>query len=99
MPKNPILIFMATSLLLLALFFLFPINLFDGEIVRVEEHREYIVQAPLSLSYFIGIGYDAQDMTDVKSFYLTTKGAVMAVIFTLGIPAVLAYRIHLRNKK
>jgi len=99
MTKKPILIFMATSLLLLALFFLFPINLFDGEIIRVEEHREYTVQAPLSLSYFIGIGYDAQDMTDVKSFYLTTKGAVMAVIFTLGIPALLAYRSHIRNNK
>jgi Zn-dependent protease len=99
MTKKPILIFMATSLLLLAIFFLFPINLFDGEIVRVEKHREYIVQAPLSLSYFIVIGYDAEDMTDVKTFYLTVKGAVIAVIFTIGIPAVLAYRIHLRNKK
>ena len=97
MTKKPILIFMATSLLLLALFFLFPINLFDGEIVRVEKHREYIVQAPLSLSYFIGIGFDAEDMRDVKTFYLTTKGAIMAIIFTLGIPALLAYRIHLRK--
>jgi len=97
MTKKPILIFMATSLLLLALFFLFPINLFDGEIVRVEKHREYIVQAPLSLSYFIGIGFDSEDMRDVKTFYLTTKGAIMAIIFTLGIPALLAYRIHLRK--
>lgn len=98
MAKKPILIFMATSLMLLAVFFLFPINLFDGEIVRVEEHREYIVPAPLSLSYFVGLGYDAEDMTDVKSFYLTTKGAIMAIIFTLGIPALLAYRIYVKQK-
>lgn len=99
MTKKPILIFMATSLLLLALFFLFPINLFDGEIVIVEEHREYIVQAPLSLSNFIGIGYNQEDMIDVKTFYLTVKGSVMAIIFTIGIPALLAYRIHIRNNK
>ena len=99
MTKKPIAIFLATVLILGLVFFLFPINLFDGKIVYQEGLKEYTIDAPLSLSYFIGLGYDEADMLGVKSFYLTTKGIAMALIFTLGFPALLAFRVHLRNTK
>ena len=99
MTKKPIAIFLATVVILGLMFFLFPINLFDGKIVYQEGLKEYTLDAPLSLSYFIGLGYDEADMAGVKSFYLTTKGIIMAVIFTLGFPALLAFRVHLRNTK
>jgi hypothetical protein len=103
MTKNPIAIFFATVLILCLLFFMFPINLFDGKIVYQEGLNELTVEQPLSLSYFIGMGYDDADLelgaTTVKSFYLTTKGLFMAIIFTIGFPALLAFRIHLRNKR
>lgn len=99
MTKKPIAIFLATVLILGLMFFLFPINLFDGKIVYQEGLKEYTLDAPLSLSYFIGLGYDEADMLGVKSFYLTTKGIIMALIFTLGFPALLAFRVHLRNTK
>jgi hypothetical protein len=99
MTKKPIAIFFATVVILGLVFFLFPINLFDGKIVYQEGLKEYTLDAPLSLSYFIGLGYDEADMVGVKSFYLTTKGIVMALIFTLGFPALLAFRVHLRNTK
>ncbi|MGB0914672.1 MAG: hypothetical protein ACPGVI_01315 [Crocinitomicaceae bacterium] len=97
MKITPIAIFIVTVVILGLVFFLFPINLFDGKIVYQEGLKDYTLDAPLSLSYFIGLGYDEADMVNVKSFYLTTKGIVMACIFLLGFPALLAFRVHLRN--
>lgn len=98
--KRPIIIFLILSMTLALIFFLIPINIFDGAIVIQDEFGEYIEQRPISLSYFIGIGYDNQELIDknIKDFYLTTKGIVMAFVFTLGLPALLAYRTHLTLK-
>jgi hypothetical protein len=74
---------------------LFPINLFDGEIIY---KNGVIEQAPLSLSYFFGIGYEVSDMTSVASFHLVPKGYFLAIIFTIGLPALIAYRIYLTIK-
>lgn len=97
--KRPLVLFLVLSLLLALIFFLLPINIFDGVIVIQDEFGEYIDQRPISLSYLIGIGYDNQDLLDknIKDFYLTTKGIVMAFIFILGFPGLLAYRIHLKK--
>jgi len=91
-------IFVITSVVLAVIFFVFPINIFNGEIHIVEphNHKDYIKEAPLSLSYFIGIGYDEADMEFVESFKLTIQGWIMAFIFILGFPALLAYRIYLK---
>ena len=95
--RKPLIIFIGTSFLLAIVFFTLPINLFDGVIVIEEPHRSYTLEQPLSLSYFIGLGYDQADMTYVKDFYLTAKGVAMAFIFILGFPALLAYRVYLRK--
>lgn len=100
MHKKPILLFVSTSLLLLLIFLLFPINLFDGVIEYEEPLRSYSVEAPLSLSYFIGIGYEEADMQYVRDFYLTAKGWMLAFIVIVGLPGLLAFRLSLsRNKK
>lgn|SRR5690606_25186430 len=91
-------IFASTSLLLAAIFFLFPINLFDG--VIIEQRGELVLthHRPLSLSYFIGMGYDESDMEFITDYYLTKKGIFMAIVFILGLPALLAYRLHLKSR-
>ena len=99
MLKKPLFIFIALSSILAIVFFAFPINLFDGVIVYKSNMQEMIIERPLSLSYFIGIGFDEADMVKVEDFYLTLKGKVMAVIYIFGFPALLSYRIHLRNNK
>lgn len=97
--KRPIVLFLILSLALALIFFLLPINIFDGAIVVQDEFGEYIDQRPISLSYLIGIGYDNQDLMNknIKDFYLTTKGIVMAFIFILGFPGLLAYRVYLKK--
>ncbi len=92
-------IFTITAVVLAILFFTLPINIFDGEIDYKEGIREYTVDAPLSLSYFIGLGFEEGDMQFVQDFRLTTKGWVMAVLFIFGFPALLAYRIYLKAVK
>ena len=99
MLKKPLVLFSVLAFILTCVFFLFPINVFDGVIVYEDHQSDFIVETPLSLSYFIGLGYDPKDMIGVKDFYLTVKGIVMAFVFILGFPGLLAYRMHLKSPK
>ena len=98
MLKKPLYIFILLSILLAVIFFVFPINIFDGVIEYNNGLQNLVIERPLSLSYFVGLGFDEMDMVGVESFYLTLKGKVMAVIYIIGFPGLLAYRIHLRKK-
>ncbi|MEN9421137.1 MAG: hypothetical protein RLZZ107_611, partial [Bacteroidota bacterium] len=49
-----VLSFLSIALLLI---FISP-NLFEGEIVYERGGKQYVLQAPLSLAYFLGMGYD-----------------------------------------
>lgn len=92
-------IFFFTLMLIIALpLFLFPINLFPGEIKIERGLVEITEQAPLSLSYFIGLGYEKSDMTEIKDFYLLTQGYILAFIIIIGIPALAAFRITIPKK-
>ena len=94
MVKKPIIIALILSSILATLFFTLPINLFDGVIVYKEGISTINVEKQLSLSYFVGLGFEEADMSNVDSFYLTLKGKVMAVIFIFGFPSLLAVRMY-----
>ena len=98
--KNPIFVFAFGVILTSAIFFLFPINLFDGEIVYEEGLRTWKEKANISLSYFIGIGAEKEliDQLGVKDFYLLPRGYILACILILGFPGIWAYRTYIRNK-
>lgn len=91
-------VFFGSMLILSAILFLFPINLFDGIIVIENGLQRVELNRPLSLSYFIGIGYEEADMEFVKDFYLTTRGYLLAGIFLVGIPGLIAYRVYLKRR-
>lgn len=95
--RKPLVLFFTLAFILACTFFLFPINVFDGVIVYNDANSDFILETPLSLSYFIGLGFDEAEMVGVKDFYLTTKGIVMAFVFILGFPGLLAYRMHLKK--
>ena len=96
--KKHWIVFLIGVLVLSLLFFVFPINIFDGAIVYNSGAQEYTVDAPLSLSYFIGIGYEEADMVGVADFYLYPKGILMAFLFIFGFPALLVFKIYTRQK-
>ena len=87
-----LLTFLVCFLIITIPLIVFPVNLFDGEIVYL---NGLVEPAPLSLSYFFGLGYEQADMESVASFHLVTKGYFMAFILTLGLPSLIAYRIYL----
>lgn len=97
--KKPIVLFFLLAFCIALPLCIFPINIFDGEIVVGNELQNYTEKAPLSLSYFFGLGYNEEDMDVIKNFYLLPTGYLMALIFIIGIPAIVAYRIHLKQKK
>jgi hypothetical protein len=73
-------------------------NLFEGEIVYEQNGKKYILEAPLSLAYFIGLGYQEEEMQNVVDFYLTRRGYMLAASLLLGFPTLLAYRSFLAKK-
>ncbi len=97
--KNPWVVFCFSILLLSALFFFVPINLFEGEIIFQENGKTWTQRANISLSYFIGVGASKEDLVGVKDFYLVTKGYLLACFMIVGFPAILAYRTYLKNTK
>ena len=99
MLRKPLVLFFSLSFILALIFFIFPINLFDGVIVYDDGQFVFNEETPLSLSYFIGLGYTKEDLYGIKDFYLTTKGIVMAFVFIVGFPAVLALRVYLKTPK
>jgi Zn-dependent protease len=99
--KKYALIFGITCCIMSALFFLIPINLFDGEITFAKGTIERTVEAKLSLSYFIGIGASKADLQDVKEFHLLPMGYFFAFLMLFALPGLVAYRFYLsdENKK
>ena len=97
--EQPILLFVLCAVVIVLPLCLFPINLFSGQIVYESDIQQVVVDAPLSLSYFFGLGYEETDMEHVTDFYLTTPGYLTAFIFLIGIPGLIAYRVYLSSSK
>jgi hypothetical protein len=73
-------------------------NLFEGEIVYAQNGKKYTLEAPLSLAYFVGLGYQESEMEGVVDFYLTRRGYMLAASLLFGFPTLLAYRSFLAKK-
>lgn len=99
--KNPIFVFAFGVMLTSTIFFLFPINLFDGEIVFEIGMKTWKEKANISLSYFLGIGAGKEQLEQlgVKDFYLLPKGYILALIVILGLPGLWSYRVYLKNTR
>ena len=99
--KNPWFVFALGVVISSCIFFLFPINLFDGEIVFQTVAKTWKVKANISLSYFIGIGAEKEQLVrlGVKDFYLLPKGYIFAGIVLVGLPGLWAYRVYLKNSR
>jgi hypothetical protein len=96
---GPLKVFLIIFLIISIPLFVFPINLFSGIIVFGKLGVEK--EVPLSLSYFVGLGYDPSDLLSmgITDFYLTWKGKMVAFIFLIGLPGILAYSAYLFQKK
>jgi hypothetical protein len=96
--QRPFLIFLILFLIVSIPLWTLPINLFPGTIHYVSGLQEVKEDAPLSLSYFIGLGYNKAHMDVVRDFYLKPSGYALAFIITIGIPALVAYRFYDKKK-
>lgn len=79
---------------------IFPINLFDGEYIVSNGIVEVVEKGPGSLSYLFSLeNQDKNEMPIIEDFYLQPTGYLLAFIFIFGIPALIAYRVYLKNDK
>lgn len=93
---KPFIVFTILASILSLVFFLFPINMFDGEIVVDHGLQHFTLEQRISLSNFIGIGTEGFTEQGIVDFYLNVKGIMIACILILGMPALLAYRLYLK---
>lgn len=96
--SKPITVFFLTFFVIALPLFLLPLNLFPGEAIQQIGTIEYPVKLPMSLSYFIGIGYDPKDLEGIKDFYLLPQGYALVFCLLIGFPALMAFRVHLAQK-
>lgn len=99
MKSFPWKVFFGVMFAIALILFCLPINLFNGAIVYQQGAQEVLVEAPLSLSYFVGLGYQADEMDYVKSFYLHPSGIILACAFLLIIPTLIAVRVQIHKKQ
>lgn len=95
---KPWFVFLFSFILIGGVLILVSPNLFEGEIVYAHNGKKYTLEAPLSLAYFIGLGFQEAEMEGVVDFYLTRRGYMLAVSLLLGFPTLLAYRSFLAKK-
>jgi len=96
--SKPIRIFLISVILISIPLFIFPINIFKGMIIYKSNIVEVPIKTNLSLSYFIGLGYDDKDLEGIKEFYLLPEGYFFCLVVLIGIPGLLAYRMYLKGK-
>ena len=96
---KPLIIFLMGTLFIGIPLFLLPINLFDGEIVYKSGISTMVEPRPLSLHFVSGLEYGKNLPKEISDYYLTPKGYIFAVLFILGIPGLLAYRIRIGQQK
>lgn len=99
MKSRYILIFLICFLLVCLPLSIFPINFFPGVIVQEVNGSSVEIEAPLSLSYFFGLGLNKGDLDGVTAFYLTKQGWALAICLLIGLPAMITYRVYLQGKK
>jgi hypothetical protein len=96
--KNPLAVFVLTFVLFAVPLFFFNISIFDGEIVVMQGTREMALPIKLSLSYFIGVGINTEDLKDIQGFHLVSKGYFLAACLLIGFPSLMAYRSYIANR-
>ena len=96
--NRAILAFVSSFLLIGGVLCFFPINLFSGKIVENSTGISKTISAPISLSYFLGFGYEEEDMEYIQDFYLTKEGYALAFCFLFGIPFIIGLRVYYKDK-
>ena len=96
--KNPLAVFVLTFVLFAVPLFFFNISIFDGEIVVMQGTREMALPIKLSLSYFIGVGINAEDLKDIQGSHLVSKGYFLAACLLIGFPSLMAYRSYIAKR-
>ena len=89
-------LFLIFFALLLALFFLIPIELFSG-IIELDSGR--LEKTDLSLSYFLDFNSKPEMFLNAKSYYLDAQGYFLSFCFLIGLPGLLTYRVWLNRFK
>ena len=97
--SKPIVVYFIATIILSAIFFLIPINIFDGVYTFKVNGITFAAEAKMSLSYFIGIGSAASDLQDVVSFKLVPMGYLLVFLFLVALPILIAYRVHIANNQ
>lgn len=97
--KRSLVIFTLSFIAIVCLLFFAPIELFDGEIHYKQGLQDFVIDKKMTLSEGLGFGLRQKDLEGVESYGLKTVGYLFVFLFTLALPALITYRLHLQYEK
>lgn len=92
------LIFLGSFALFAAISCLPAVEMYECQFLLNSDYQTIDENKNLSLSYFLGYGYDMEEMAQFDTIRLTLKGWLMVVLILLGTPALITYRFALKNR-
>jgi hypothetical protein len=98
---TPWLVGVVLGLLLLLVCSLVPIPMYDGIAYYKRGLVDFHSERKLALSYFFGIGTERLTLLGIQptSFQLKNIGYVLFVLIHIGLPALVALRIHFAQQR
>ena len=96
--KSPRVIFVISFVLMVIISLIPQIELYECHFYYTDGVQELDFKKNMSLSYFLGYGYDMEALSLYQTIDFTWKGKLMIFLLLLGFPLLVSYRFALRNK-
>ena len=96
--KSPRVIFVISFVLMVIISLIPQIELYECHFYYSDGVQELDFKKNMSLSYFLGYGYDMEALSLYQTIDFTWKGKLMFFLLLLGFPLLVSYRFALRNK-
>jgi hypothetical protein len=102
--RKPVYVFFLVAVLVAGILLLFPIPLFDGENAYIVGGNLYTEQTKMHLMQINSFGINEAALKKINDpyliyRYLNTKGYMMLGLMTIGLPLLIAYRVHIGNQR
>lgn len=96
--RNPKLIFLISFIFIVGVSLIPQVELYECHFYYQDGVQELDFKKNMSLSYFLGYGYDMEALALYQKIDLTWKGKFMFLLLLIGFPFLMSYRFALKKR-